>query len=109
MQPAETGAFWVLDGSQNIYQFGASTQPVNTFHAVAGTLTQIAVGTDGSAWGLNASGQIFTYDPPTNAWVQVPGELEQIAVGNSENVWGLTPRKRFTSTPAEAGLGYREA
>jgi len=56
---------------------------------VPGSLTQLTVGVDGSIWGINATGSIYTYNVQTQTWMRVPGALTQIAVGNQNAVWGL--------------------
>lgn len=56
---------------------------------VNGSLSQVSVGADGTAWGVNSSGGIFMYDSETQSWQQVPGALTQISVGASGAVWGL--------------------
>ncbi|MGN6709703.1 MAG: tectonin domain-containing protein, partial [Candidatus Nitrosocosmicus sp.] len=62
----------------------------NNFVQVPGNLEHIAVGADGSVWGVNSnahSDNIYKWDG--NNFVQVPGNLESISVGNKDNVWGL--------------------
>lgn len=61
----------------------------SSFSPVPGALSHIAVGADGSVWGINSSQQIFTYDYAENGWTSIPGALTQIAVGSSTAVWGL--------------------
>lgn len=65
----------------------ASSAPTST--AFAASLTQISVGADGAAWGIDNAGQIFTFNTQTLNWQQVPGALSQIAVGANAAVWGL--------------------
>lgn len=65
--------------------------------SVPGALHQIAVGVDGTVWGLNSAGEIFTYNPQAQSWTSVPGALAQIAVGSSSAVWGIN----------QAGLIFR--
>ncbi len=60
-----------------------------SFSPVPGSLTQISVGADGSAWGINSAQQIYTYNYVAADWTNVPGALTQIAVGSSRAVWGL--------------------
>jgi virginiamycin B lyase len=74
------------------------------------SLTQIAVGGQ-SVWGLNASGQIFQFNPTTQKFTQVPGQLTSIAVGGGtlgqpEEVWGINGREilRFNPQDLPAGL-----
>ena len=45
-------------------------------------------------WGLNAAGQIFTFNPFTQSWNQVPGSLMQIAVGSANAVWGVSAQQQ---------------
>ncbi|MGN6821430.1 MAG: tectonin domain-containing protein, partial [Candidatus Nitrosocosmicus sp.] len=68
-----------------IYKYDGSK-----FVQVPGALSDIAVGADGTVWGLgnpNGNGNIWKYNG--NDFVQVPGALDKIAVGNKDNVWGL--------------------
>lgn len=60
-----------------------------SFTPISGALKQIAVGSDGSVWGVNSSQQIYTYNFATTAWTNIPGGLVQIAVGSSAAVWGI--------------------
>lgn len=56
---------------------------------IAGELRQISVGADGSLWGVNANGAIYSYDADTANWFQAPGTLAHVSVGSSQFVWGL--------------------
>ncbi|MGN6623000.1 MAG: tectonin domain-containing protein, partial [Candidatus Nitrosocosmicus sp.] len=72
------------------------------FQQTDGELNQIAVGADGTVWGVQGlsgidparpddyNGDIYKYDG-TN-FQQVPGQLKQIAVGNKDNVWGVNSK-----------------
>jgi virginiamycin B lyase len=86
---APNGGVWGIDGSSNTYQFVAPAQAAQAFVQVPGALANIATGLDGSMWGINAAGQIYTYNPLTGGWTSIPGELAQIAVGGGANVWGI--------------------
>ncbi|HTU48323.1 MAG TPA: tectonin domain-containing protein [Bryobacteraceae bacterium] len=83
------------DSPQTISFSGMGTGPLAT--SVPGELHQIAVGADGTVWGLNSAGEIFTYNTQTQTWTNAPGTLAQIAVGSSNAVWGLN----------QAGLIFR--
>lgn len=61
----------------------------DVFSQIPGSLTQVAVGADGSVWGINEFGQIYTWDSNGAAWKNIPGSLSQIAVGSSGAVWGI--------------------
>ncbi len=80
-------------GSVDAYHFvsewtGATTIPALT--SVSATLTQISVGVDGTAWGVNGSGQVFVYNSGSQAWQQFSGiTLSVVAVGSSSAIWGL--------------------
>lgn len=101
------GAVWGVDGSNKTYQFVGPTQAVQAFHQVPGTVAQIATGTDGSTWALNAAGQIYTYDPAKQSWTWLPGELSQIQVGTGENVWGLNSANQiYRYNPAHQGWDW---
>jgi hypothetical protein len=65
--------------------------PPGGFDQVAGNLSQIRVGADGTVWGINSSQNIFRFDG--NQFGNVPGQLTQISVGNSAHVWGLTQQQ----------------
>jgi hypothetical protein len=62
-----------------------------SFRLVPGSLHELAVGADGTVWGIDATGLIYRYDSSTQRWVQAPGYLTQIAVGGKDSVWGLNP------------------
>lgn len=51
-------------------------------------LTRIAVGFDGTLWGLDSQGRIYQY-VPNQGWNQIPGSLAQIVIGSSSSVWGM--------------------
>ncbi len=57
---------------------------------VAGILSQVSVGADGTAWGVDGSGAIYTFNTQSQSWQQAPGSLSQISVGSNGAVWGLT-------------------
>ena len=59
----------------------------NNYVQVPGALEHIAVGADGTVWGLNSGGLIYKYDG--NNFVKVPVVADQISVGNKDNVWGV--------------------
>jgi virginiamycin B lyase len=62
----------------------------NNYVQVPGALEHIAVGADGSVWGLNSNtytDNIYKWDG--NNFQQFPGALEHIAVGADGSVWGL--------------------
>ena len=69
--------------------------PPPSFEQIAGLLVQIAVGADGSVWGINSAQSIFTYNPNSGGWTQIPGELMQIAVGSSTAVWGINAQQQI--------------
>lgn len=85
------------DSPETVSLSGTGIGPLAT--SVPGALHQIAVGADGTVWGLNSTGEIFTYNAQTQTWTYVPGTLAQIAVGSSNAVWGLN----------QAGLIFRWA
>jgi hypothetical protein len=51
-------------------------------------LARIAVGFDGTLWGLDSQGSIYQYSGG-HGWTQVPGNLAQLAIGSSGSVWGM--------------------
>jgi hypothetical protein len=69
---------------QSIYKFNG-----NEFVQVAGSLTHISVGADGTVWGINAASDIYRFNTTTGAFQQVSGLLTSISVGNSTAVWGI--------------------
>lgn len=72
-----TGAVWPFVRSSDV------------FSPIPGSLTQVAVGADGSVWGINEFEQIYTWDSSTGSWTNIPGSLANIAVGSSGAVWGV--------------------
>jgi hypothetical protein len=74
-------------------QSGAAslTKGATGFLAMPNTanLTSISVGVDGTAWGLNANHNIFSYNAATNSWNPVPGTLSQLSIANSSTIWGV--------------------
>ena len=81
-------------------------------------LAQVAAGGQ-SVWGLNASGQIFQFNPAAQKFTQVPGQLTSIAVGGGtlgqlDEVWGLNSREiwpglgpEFNTPTLQAGPQHR--
>jgi Tectonin domain/Pro-kumamolisin, activation domain len=65
------------------------------FQQVSGLLTQIAVGAAGAVWGLNATGEIFWFNPETQSWAQLQGLLAQIAAGANGDVWGINAAQQI--------------
>jgi exo-beta-1,3-glucanase (GH17 family) len=53
------------------------------------SLSQISVATDGSAWGLDSSGNIYVLDSSAQGWLQISGSLSQIAAGSNGTAWGV--------------------
>jgi virginiamycin B lyase len=66
-----------------------SAQSGSGFQQISGNLSQISVGFDGTVWGVNARGQIYSWNAQTSSWVQIPGSLKQVAVGSATAVWGV--------------------
>lgn len=62
---------------------------IPTLTAVSVNLIQISVGADGTAWGVNASGQVFMSNSQSHNWQQVSGTMSVVAVGSSSAVWAL--------------------
>lgn len=52
-------------------------------------MQHIVVGADGAVWGVDQSGEIFSYSLQSQTWTQIGGSLSQIAIGSSNAVWGL--------------------
>lgn len=65
-----------------------------SFSMVPGALKQVAVGADGSVWGVNAQQQIFFYNPDPG-WTYIPGALTQIAAGSSTAIWGINAQQQI--------------
>ncbi len=76
------------------FQSGTADASPPAFHRVAGTMSQIAVGDDGSSWGVDSQGHVFHYAQESGAyaWRQNVGapELASVAVAAGDDVWGLT-------------------
>jgi hypothetical protein len=76
-----------LPNNRNVVLLAATLgQP---WEQMAGSLSQISVGSDGTVWGLNSAGQPYMFNPQTQTWLQAPGFLTQITVASSGVVWGL--------------------
>lgn len=68
----------------------AAATSAEALMAVPGHLSQVSVGDDGSAWGVDAAHHVFHY--ASGAWGQVPGALAEVEVAAGDDVWGLTPQ-----------------
>jgi virginiamycin B lyase len=64
-----------------------------SFINVPGALAQIAVGADGTVFGLNAGGYVYTSNG--SGWINIPGNLAQISVGSNTAVWGLNDQSNI--------------
>ncbi len=72
-----------------VYQWNAGSK---TWVQVPGTLSGIAVGANGAAWGVNAAQQIFTTGQVTRGYQSfslAAGSLTQISLGADGSTWGL--------------------
>jgi hypothetical protein len=54
---------------------------------IAGALKHVAVGQDGTVWGVNANDEIFRRDG--SSWTRIAGALKQISVGDAGDIWGV--------------------
>lgn len=81
---------YALDDSGNLYHFAPSTM---TWTAENAAFSKLAVGGDGSVWGLNSSGAVTKLAGvatiPANTLVPVTGTLDQISVGVDGSAWGI--------------------
>lgn len=94
--------FGVSVGGQ-VFQWSAGSQ---SWSQVPGNLSSIAVGANGTAWGVNPAQQIFTTGQVTRAYQAlswIPGSLSQISVGADGSVWGLNGnRVEFFNTGTQS-------
>jgi hypothetical protein len=77
-----------------VYEFNEQWRgPVQTqsWDLIPVTLSQLAVGADGSAWGINSADQIYQLAPtqPAQTFHEVPAFFSRIAVGIDGEVWGI--------------------
>ncbi|MBK8014596.1 MAG: hypothetical protein IPK13_25005 [Deltaproteobacteria bacterium] len=71
-----------------------SVQASSPWVPVAGNLlTDIAVGSDGSVWGIDSG--LMIYRRSGSGWERVPGQLHQISVGSASHVWGVGAAARI--------------
>lgn len=54
---------------------------------IAGALKHVAVGRDGTVWGVNANDEIFRRD--AGAWTRIAGALKQVSAGDAGDIWGV--------------------
>jgi len=54
-----------------------------------GGAEQLAVGADGTVWGLNVNGQSYSYNSQTSSWASGALDFSQVAVGSSSAIWGI--------------------
>jgi hypothetical protein len=71
--------------------FNLAELGVNPYMAslYAPPLIQVAVGADGTMWGLDPFGDIYVRNSDGQFWTPVPGQLSQIAVGSANAIWGV--------------------
>jgi hypothetical protein len=86
---------WILDNNGHAWLFNNDTGffdgPIGASTGGQQVLTQISVGSDLFAWGINASDDIFVYNEATEVFDQVTPtqHLSSISVLNSDVPWGL--------------------
>ena len=56
-----------------------------------GTLRQVSVASDGTAWALDTNGKVYRRES-NGRWSRIPGSLSQISVGDSGHVWGVNSK-----------------
>jgi virginiamycin B lyase len=84
------GALWFSETIAN--KIGRiSDITFESFANVPGALTNVAIGADGTVYGLNSGGYIYTYNG--TQFANIPGQLSTLpgsfSVGNKNAVWGL--------------------
>jgi phospholipase C len=79
-------AFGLKGGTVEYFNRG-----LQMFEAMAGapSLAQISTGAGANLWGVDASGNIFEYNPDSGTWNNIPGELNFLQVGADQSVWGI--------------------
>ena len=100
---------WGLSGGAI---FRMDTQPSDTNDylntSIAGSLTQISVGSKRRVWGRQPSGRIVRYTGDDNhPWQRVPGvlgHLDQVSVGADGTVWGIRAGTIFRCDGAPVGV-----
>jgi len=86
---------WILDNNGHAWLFNNNTGffdgPIGASSGGQQVLTQISVGSDLFAWGINSSDDIFVYNDTTEVFDQVSPtqHLSAISVLNSDVPWGL--------------------
>jgi hypothetical protein len=89
------GAPWILDNNGHAWLFNNDTGffdgPIGASTGGEQKLSQISVGSDLFAWGINGSDDIFVYNDTTEVFDQVTPtqHLSSISVLNSDVPWGL--------------------
>lgn len=95
-------ALWFTSGAAN--QIGRiSAISFELFTNVPGALATIAVGADGSVYGINSGGAIYTYNEASGStsagWTNIPGALStttgSFSVGSKNAVWGLNEQSNI--------------
>ncbi|HEX3682042.1 MAG TPA: tectonin domain-containing protein [Bryobacteraceae bacterium] len=91
---------WGSVNAYNLLREWSTFTPAALTEMPGGAL-QLAVGADGTVWGLNVNGESYSYNAQTNSWTSGSQPLSQIAVGASGAIWGLNSAGdiyRFNST-----------
>lgn len=76
------GVVWAIGKNSSIYRFNGMEWTL-----IPGGATRVAVDPDGTAWIVNAGGQIFKYNYISGNWDLKPGGAREIAVGADGSVW----------------------
>ncbi len=71
------------------------------------SIAQVAVGSGGSIYALDASGNIYFYNGQSRALVQIPGTLSSISVGGSGAVWGLNSAQEIFTLQNAPTRGFQ--
>jgi hypothetical protein len=99
-----TGTLAVVSNATNSPATVSLSGTLLAWQQVPGLLTQIALGSAGSVWGINSAGQIFNFNTGTQTWNQIPGQLAQIAVASDGAVWGINASQQvFRFNPQTQG------
>lgn len=95
---------WGVNAAGEIYKaIFARNSTLSNWQHVAGSLKWVSAAGDGTVYGVNSVGDVYTYN--RGAWIKVPGQtLAQISVGDVSRVWGVTKSGAiFQYTPDSKG------
>ena len=79
-----------LGNSSGKYALGSNPNERLEFQKLIGMPRELAIGADGSIFGINFDGNLLRWNNESNAFLGFPGQFNRIAVSPEGKPWGIT-------------------